>query len=352
MKFPGLVTPASAGPVSLPPISKAATFTELPLAIVVLDEVLRVHGANRAARQMFEPESLPDLVDRLTAVLPEGVIRRMHQEIMLSGKYSEQHVVDRCGCVPHKNITCLTGAIALADGFWVLWFSPGGRAGDRGGGTLKKLEAVRRGIARNLHDTMGQEVTLLKLALHRIRGQLQGLPEVPDEVLDQLAVSMAQADRIASRARAVAFDLRTDTMLEKGFSQAVADLVENFQRSSGISGGLEIAPGWVEPFSGMELHLYRICQELLANIFRHASATWFMVRLTWEGRVCVLEICDDGIGFDLAQNALPAKHVGLRSIQERVGFYQGQFQVVSRPVYDGTWVRVALPERREGVQVG
>lgn len=210
-------------------------------------------------------------------------------------------------------------------------------------------EEVRAEVAREVHDNLGQELTVLRLALRDFKNVLA----TDDEQctgrwrphLDRLS---RQTDVIMDTARRIAYEQRVDILTQKGLSEAAAEYVLQVEARTGLRCSLEIAPGWVAPDLRMSRHLYRSIQELLNNVVKHAGAQRAGVQLAFAGNCYLLEVRDDGKGFELgAVDARGASHIGLRSLRERAAVYGGELSVVSRPTVEGCAVRLYLPERRK-----
>lgn len=210
-------------------------------------------------------------------------------------------------------------------------------------------EEVRAEVAREVHDNLGQELTLLRLALREFQGALTREDSASEgrwrPYLDRV---VQQTDTIMSTARRIAYEQRVDNLTQKGLAAAATEYVLQVEARTGLRCSIEIAAGWEAPDQRMSRHLYRSIQELLNNVVKHAGAQRVCVQLAFAGNCYFLEVRDDGKGFELGEvDARAATHLGLRSLRERVAVYGGQLSVRSRPEVNGSAVRLYLPERRK-----
>ena len=197
-------------------------------------------------------------------------------------------------------------------------------------------EDERKHIARELHDELGQSLTALRMraALLRVRygAQLPGMNEQVRELTELV-------DRSISVVRNVATTLRP-TVLDLGIGSALEWLVDEFRKHSGLDCSLTLALDEDGPDEQQAIALFRIVQESLTNIARHAEATETTVTLACSAQLCALRIIDDGRGFDTTQ--LKPHAFGLLGIRERVLSLDGQVSMVSSPG-GPTCIEVILP---------
>ncbi|HJV02802.1 MAG TPA: sensor histidine kinase [Burkholderiaceae bacterium] len=195
------------------------------------------------------------------------------------------------------------------------------------------LEAERQRIARDIHDDLGQNLLALKMDLAILS---RGQPRLQAQ-LHQIEAHISASLRSL---RAIIHDLRPEA-LAHGLRSAVESQVTQFSRLSGICCRLDAdqqvynaAPG-----AKVDAALYRVLQESLSNIARHANATRVEVALCRQPSSLTLTVSDNGIG-------LPARPVrggnGLSGIADRVARAGGQFQVNSRPG-QGTALSMSFP---------
>jgi signal transduction histidine kinase len=194
----------------------------------------------------------------------------------------------------------------------------------------REEEAAR--IAQELHDALGQELTVLKLDLENVRRKLD--PAAIDEMEQRIDGAVQTVRRISSQ-------LRPGVLDRLGLVAGLEWLLREFERHSSISTDLA-ATGNVEP-AGSEIStaLFRITQEALTNVARHAKASLVEVRLHREGNRIELRLHDDGRGFDPA--AVREKpSLGLLGIEERARRLGGSVTIDSSPGA-GTTLTVIIP---------
>ncbi|MFC4947270.1 histidine kinase [Pseudonocardia sp. GCM10023141] len=194
-------------------------------------------------------------------------------------------------------------------------------------------ETERRRLAGDIHDGISQRLVTLSYHLDAA-GHL--LRESPDDAAEQLGVARELVDLTLDEARAAIGGLRPPVLDDLGLAGALASLARSVPR---VESGLDLED--VRLPEHIEIALYRIAQECLQNIVKHAQATsadlHFGVR---DGRVR-LEVTDDGVGFDAAGDDVSSGY-GMQSMTERAELVGGTLQVTSRPG-GGTTVVATVP---------
>ena len=205
---------------------------------------------------------------------------------------------------------------------------------------LETREDEKRHIARELHDELGQQLTALKMDLAWIRDRSSG--ERP-EFADKLADMNALLDATVSATRRIATDLRPLMLDDLGLAEAAEWLVEDFENRSGIACEFELRHPEAVSTLGRSIAtaLYRILQESLTNVARHAGARHVHVSLGVEAADSVLTVQDDGCGITEADRRKPASF-GLKGLRERAHYLGGIAEVGPGPD-GGTRVAVRLP---------
>lgn len=210
-------------------------------------------------------------------------------------------------------------------------------------------EEERAEVARNIHDHLGQEITVLRLALHRLRQEMGATDSrVPHAWAVQLEGLAKQVDEVMKSAKRIAYELRPDVLRTQGLAAAASNLVIEFCKRIGIRGNLEVSEHWMDPDAGMALHLYRSLQEMLNNMAKHAKASSFFVRMQFDHHIYRLEVMDNGVGFpakiveQLSSGQLQG-NLGLRGFFERAAIYGGEVKIVTRPEIKGSSVCLVLP---------
>jgi two-component system, NarL family, sensor histidine kinase UhpB len=197
---------------------------------------------------------------------------------------------------------------------------------------LDAQESERSRIARELHDEIGQQLTALLLRLTSAR-RFAG-PELEPIVVEAHGLARGSLDDV----RRVARELRPEALDDLGLPSALAALSERFARQAGLRVEDQLQPALPPLTAEEELVVYRVAQEALTNVLRHAGCDRAEMTLRVSDEALVLDVRDQGRGFDLA--AVTAN--GLAGMRERALLIGGRLEVRSRPGH-GTLVRLALP---------
>jgi len=201
------------------------------------------------------------------------------------------------------------------------------------------LIAERERLARELHDTLSQGLTGLVLQLEAALSHLETGKEARAKEIIQLAVNRAR-EALAESRQAI-HGLREKTSTSQDLMMIIKQEIDQFTRVSGIACSLD---GQVSPFLHPQTisNLHRLITEALANITHHAQAKHASIRLYETETNQVIEIKDDGIGFDAAQATNNSGHYGLIGMQERARLISAQFQI-DTTIGKGTLVKVSIP---------
>jgi PAS domain S-box-containing protein len=213
---------------------------------------------------------------------------------------------------------------------------------------VKAQEEERQRISRELHDRMGQDLAALLLRLKSIPAQEQ----LPPQIAEHLQELEKLTRHLMQQSRRLALDLRPETLDKLGLSTALRRFTQEWSQHSGVPVDFH-SQNFDEcrlP-SDMETTIYRVAQEALSNILRHAGARQVSVLLERHPQQVVLLIEDDGRGFDV-KNALnlplPQRRLGLMGMYERVALVHGMLKVESHPGQGTTIVaRIPIPQSLE-----
>ena len=198
-------------------------------------------------------------------------------------------------------------------------------------------EEERTRIARELHDELGQLLTGIRMEVSWMGGRL--LPE--QRVLtDKVASIKGQIDQTVASVRRISSELRPLVLDDLGFAAAAGWYVDQFAERTGIPVALTLPDDDPEQGGAVATALFRVLQESLTNVARHAKARKIEVRLTFQGDRWFLSISDDGIGF--VQNAGKRRGIGLVGMRERVQILGGRFSVTTGS-HEGTLIEVIIP---------
>jgi len=207
---------------------------------------------------------------------------------------------------------------------------------------LQAREDEKTRFARELHDELGQQLTALKMDLSWAR---ERLPEGAADLADKLARMNSTLDATVTATRRISADLRPLMLDDLGLAAAAEWLVDDFQARTGIDCDLEIRDP--DSLSSLEpaiaTGLYRMLQESLTNITRHAGAKHSRVSLDIADGEALLVVDDDGRGINSDDQA-KARSFGLKGMRERA-HYLGGVSEVGRREEGGTRVCVRVPVR-------
>ena len=200
------------------------------------------------------------------------------------------------------------------------------------------IEAERKRIARELHDELGQLITVARMDLEALRSGF--LPEQL-ELQSKAQNVRAALDGVVAAARRIASDLRPTLLDDLGLAAALEWLMQSFAERTQIDVKLfadDSLPDVHEPVASA---LYRVAQESLTNIARHAKASSAQVRLEQVNGSVMLTVRDNGSGINEASLGKSGSF-GVRGMRERVGLLGGEFSV-GRLAGGGTELRARLP---------
>ena len=183
---------------------------------------------------------------------------------------------------------------------------------------LESQETERRRLAADLHDSIGGMLSTIRVGLSTIARQLPS-PQSVEQTKQMLDDTITSVRRISR-------DLMPSTLEKFGLTNALSELCERFQGTSGISISLIEQGEWKPLEKSRELMVFRIVQELLNNAVKHAKATRIQVKVhTSNGIAVVVE--DDGIGFDAeAKKKDSKKGLGLFNIENRARLLEGKLE--------------------------
>jgi two-component system sensor histidine kinase UhpB len=211
------------------------------------------------------------------------------------------------------------------------------------GQVLGAQEDERKRIARELHDDTSGALARVLLNLEMCEDVLpeDGFPEIREKLRNTRVLGEQTLENV----RKMIFDLRPTLLDDLGLAAAVRWYAKNTLEPAGIQVQFESSGDMGRVASLIETAMFRIAQEAIANILRHAQARQVFVRLSREHADWVLTVQDDGRGFDV--NVIQTSengnhHWGLFGIQERVELLGGTFHVESQPG-KGTIVKVEIP---------
>jgi signal transduction histidine kinase len=210
-------------------------------------------------------------------------------------------------------------------------------------------EAERQRLARELHDEAAQILTALSLGLRTLQDSPNlSLPQrqMVEQLKNQTTTLMQELHRMS-------VELRPSALDRLGLVAALEQYVREFGQRYGVGVEFEVEGlAQVRLPSEVEIHLYRIVQEALTNVARHAQATRVSVTMQMLGNLLVTTVEDDGQGFDIG-HADKSGRLGLFGMQERAMLLGGVLHLESAPGMGTTvYVEIPLPEDERGEGVG
>ena len=190
-------------------------------------------------------------------------------------------------------------------------------------------ESERLRLARDLHDDTGQALTVLKASLELARKDLSVITNGTKVRLDD---AVALTEETLGKLRTIARDLRPPTLDAIGLNATLDRFCQDFAQRTGISVQYEGVES-TRQSPTINICLYRILQEALANCAKHARASLIGVELTHDERGIRLSVTDDGQGFDLAATLgnQDVAGIGLIDMQERLESLRGRLDIRTRP---------------------
>ena len=208
-------------------------------------------------------------------------------------------------------------------------------------------DAERRRIARELHDSTGQKLAALSMTVG-IFQNTKGAPAGKSEKM--LADCLATIEQCAQEIRTLSYLLHPPLLDELGLAAAVRNYVEGFSKRSGVQVALDAPPDLERLPDEVEIALFRVVQESLGNIHRHAGASTARLRLACGAEQVTLEVSDQGCGMSAQtiraiEAGRGAVGVGIAGMRERLRLLGGRLAIESGG--QGTTIRAIVPRRQE-----
>ena len=195
-------------------------------------------------------------------------------------------------------------------------------------------EEERKIIARELHDDLGQVVTVLKIDIRSLKNNLINSSDIVLENVNQI---LETVDELIKKIRKIAHQLRPNLLDTVGLQAALKNHCLEFEKNTAVNCFFYNETNNERLPQDVEIALFRICQESLTNVMRHADASEVVVRLSKDNEEIILEISDNGNGFDITkiENTL-----GLIGIKERAASIQIQLTIESA-IGNGTTIKAS-----------
>jgi len=205
---------------------------------------------------------------------------------------------------------------------------------------LNSVEQERKQLANELHDTIGQELLIIK---NRALLGLQGKRK--KEMVEQFEEISSSVSRAIERSRELSYELRPYQIDRLSLTKAIDSLINRTVRGSGVKAKVSISIDDSKIPKEYGIHLYRIVQESVKNIVLHSHAAECQINLALNDNILSIAIQDNGQGFD--QKALEAMDIkerglGLLTIEERVAILKGTVSIASEQ-NRGTSINIQIP---------
>ena len=198
---------------------------------------------------------------------------------------------------------------------------------------LRAQEEERKRVARDLHDEVNQALTAILL-------RLEALAQVaPPRLRDELTETKGLANQAMGELLQLARQLRPTALDDHGFIPAIEEQLRRFKAQYGIDTRLATDGDLTDLGSDQQLVLYRVTQEALNNVARHAGAKHVSVQIARTDGKVALEVADDGRGFSIGDEE---RGLGLDGMAERARLVDGEFEVDAKPGR-GTTLRLRVP---------
>ncbi len=202
--------------------------------------------------------------------------------------------------------------------------------------SIREDEKTR--IAREVHDELGQMLTALKMELFCFEKDLQSNPGCLNEKVESMG---GLIDTTINSVRRIATELRPQILDVCGLVDAIKWQARDYQNRTGIRCKLNLAESEVKLNKNLSTSLFRIFQEALTNVARHAKATEIEIALQFEPDDLIMTIQDNGIGIDPEQ-LHNSDSLGLLGIRERINFWKGRLIINGEP-HTGTTLKTYIP---------
>lgn len=210
--------------------------------------------------------------------------------------------------------------------------------------TISIQEEERKKISRELHDETSQALTSIIVGL-RVLAEHTSAPADRDSILQMRDVAVKTLEAVHN----LALELRPVLLDDLGLVAAIQRYVDSYTRQYGIEIDVNFSDLSRERFlPEVEITLYRLVQEALTNIVRHAHASEVRITLCKQRAKLCLSICDNGVGFKAANWPANSENIGLGiyGMRERVALLNGRFEIQSE-INKGTEITVEIPVRKK-----
>jgi PAS domain S-box-containing protein len=206
---------------------------------------------------------------------------------------------------------------------------------------LRAQDDERRRVARELHDSAGQTLTVLGLDLGSVSKRLSNDPARAAQGVERCQKLVSQ---LSEEIRTMSYLLHPPLLDETGLTDALRWYVQGLRERSALQIDLEVSPDFGRLSAATELVIFRVVQEALTNVHRHSRSKTATIRLRRDDTAVSVEIQDDGRGISpakLAELHLHGSGVGIRGMRERIRQFSGTMKIESNGT--GTRINVTFP---------
>lgn len=203
---------------------------------------------------------------------------------------------------------------------------------------IEAEEKERIRIAKDLHDGVGQLLSAAKMNLSSVQSKIK-LASVDEEIAFKNAIDLV--DESVKEVRTVSHNMMPNTLLKMGLASAIREFVTKIQNTPNLKVNLEIVGLTERLEQEKESVLYRVIQEIVSNIIKHANATELGMQLIKHEKEFTILIEDNGVGFDISK-LHSFEGIGIKNIQSRIEFINGSVHFDSE-LNKGTRVIIDIP---------
>src|SRR3989337_593663 len=268
----------------------------------------------------------------------------------ITARYQAEQALADTGKLLEQRVEARTAELLMANRLMKNMLDEGKRAGEMiaksrerlrnlSGRLQSLLEEERTRISREIHDVLGQTLTAMKMDLSLISRSLASDGHAGHSA--KIREIERNVNNIIRTVRRIATDMRPGILDELGVAPALEWLVKDFQKRTGISGKIVLRGVDRTTDTVLSTAIFRIVQEALTNVMRHAAASQVTVSLEKMNNALILEVKDNGIGI-MEERIFHSKSLGLIGMRERVLLLGGEVAISGKPG-EGTLVRVTIP---------
>ena len=206
---------------------------------------------------------------------------------------------------------------------------------------IQQVQEEERGrIAREIHDALGQRLTSITMDIEFLKSKLG--QDIPEEITDRLIALTNLTEETIKLTRKISQELRPSILDDLGLISAIDWLKEQYNQRTDIHFTLDMPKEDIEVKDEHATAIFRITQEALTNIIRHAEAKNVKIQVKFSNSNISLKVCDDGKGIKKNNKPAKEKTFGVFGMQERAAMLGGEMKIVSQP-NKGTTINLSLP---------